>query len=136
MSYSSFKVNVSAVIKNSSGEVLMVRRSDDEEVFPGHWGIPGGTVEPTDRDLESALRRECTEEVGIDIDTIQPLANNIRSQDGRASLYIVYTAEYKDGTPMALDGTAEVAWLALDAIRNLRLTPSTLDNIEDSFAGQ
>ena len=125
-----FKVNVSVIIKQSV-KILLIKRSDNEEVFPGFWGIPGGTVESTDATLESALERECTEEIGVKIKDIKIVTNNInnRGEEGGA-LYIVYVAAYDSGDPRPLDGTAAVEWLKIEEIRKLKLTPKTLEIIE------
>lgn len=45
------------------GKVLLVKRSDDEENFPGYWALPGGKVEDGE-ELEDAALREAQEEVG------------------------------------------------------------------------
>lgn len=130
MSNQPFKVNVSVVIKNE-GKVLLIKRADDEEVFPGFWGIPGGTVEPTDATLEAALIRECEEEVGVEIQNIELVSNNINDKGEKGgALYLVYTASYAAGEPKPLDGTAAVEWLAIEEIRELNLTPMTLEIIE------
>ena len=125
-----FKVNVSVIIKQSV-KILLIKRSDNEEVFPGFWGIPGGTVESTDATLESALERECAEEIGVKIKDIKIVTNNInnRGEEGGA-LYIVYVASYDSGDPRPLDGTAAVEWLKIEEIRKLKLTPKTLEIIE------
>lgn len=130
MSSLAFKVNVSVVIKNND-EVLLIKRADDEEVFPGYWGIPGGTVEPTDGTLENALIRECAEEVGVEIKDIKLVSNNIndRGEKGGA-LYLVYSGSYSSGEPKPLDGTAAVEWSDIKKIRELNLTPMTLEIIE------
>lgn len=130
MSSLPFKVNVSVVIKNED-KVLLIKRADDEDVFPGFWGIPGGTVEPTDTTLEVALERECDEEVGVKIQDIEMVSNNIndRGEKGGA-LYLVYSASYASGEPKPLDGTAAVEWLGIEKIRELNLTPMTLEIIE------
>lgn len=131
MSKPLFKVNVSVIIKNQDDEILMIKRADDEEVFPGYWGIPGGTVEPTDASLEAALSRECQEEVGVEIGDILLLSNDISNKgDDRGALYLVYTATYKAGSPKPLDGTAEVKWLNIETIRTLNLTPMTMELID------
>lgn len=124
-----FKVNVSTVIRRD-GAFLLIKRADDEEVFPGLWGIPGGTVEPTDSSLEDALRRECLEEVGISIDNIRPITNDIHDKGEKGALYVVYEASYVSGDIKPLDGTADVQWLTIDQIRELDLTPKTLETIE------
>jgi ADP-ribose pyrophosphatase YjhB (NUDIX family) len=130
MSSLPFKVNVSVVIKKGS-DVLLIKRADDEEVFPGYWGIPGGTVEPTDQTLEGALVRECREEVGVEIADIKLVSNNINDKGEKGgALYLVYSATHASGEPKPLDGTAAVEWLDIERIRGLNLTPMTLEIIE------
>jgi 8-oxo-dGTP diphosphatase len=124
-----FKVNVSTVIMKD-GKFLVIKRADDEEVFPGMWGIPGGTVEPTDATLEAALSRECEEEVGIVIKHSALIADDIHDKGDKGAIYLVYKSEYQSGEPKPLDGTAEVHWLDIETIRTLQLTPKTLDMIE------
>lgn len=129
MSHQLFKVNVSGIVRKD-GQFLLIRRADDEEVFPGYWGIPGGTVEPSDVNLESALKREFMEEVGIDIENIQLVANDINDKGDKGALYMVYTADFAGGELKPLDGTADAQWLDIENIRSLQLTPKTLDIIE------
>ena len=43
-----FKVIVSGFVFNSKNELLVIRRTDNEEAFPGMLAIPGGTVEAKD----------------------------------------------------------------------------------------
>lgn len=129
MSYAPFKVNVSVVICKDD-KVLLLKRSLTEDVFPGLWGIPGGTVEPTDKNLEVALSRECLEEVNVEISDTELVSNNVNDKGDRGALYLVYKANYASGEPKALDGTDVVQWLTIDQIRQLDLTPMTLDIIE------
>lgn len=130
MSNAPFEVNVSAVVIDND-KVLLIKRADDEEAFPGYWGIPGGSVEPTDASLEAALVRECVEETGVELGDIKLVSNNInnRAEKGGA-LYLVYTASHASGEPKPLDGTAAVEWLTIDKIRKLELTPKILGIIE------
>ena len=52
-----FIVNTSAIIVNNKEEILVTQRSLSEDVFPGYWGRPGGTVDKEDKDLETSLQR-------------------------------------------------------------------------------
>lgn len=124
-----FKVNVSAVIRQDN-TFLLIKRAEDEDVFPGLWGVPGGTVEPSDATLEDALRRECLEEVGISIDNIDLVTNDVHDKGEKGAIYIVYTATYSSGEVRPLDGTADAQWLTIEQIRKLKLTPKTLEIIE------
>jgi 8-oxo-dGTP pyrophosphatase MutT (NUDIX family) len=49
-------------------ELLMIKRADREgDPWSGHVALPGGRMEPRDRDLEQTAIRETWEETGIDI---------------------------------------------------------------------
>lgn len=49
-------------------ELLMIKRAEHEgDPWSGHVALPGGRMEPLDRDLEQTAVRETWEETGIDI---------------------------------------------------------------------
>jgi 8-oxo-dGTP pyrophosphatase MutT (NUDIX family) len=50
-----------AIVRNGSGQVLLVRRTDD-----GYWELPGGRVE-VGESASAAVLREVTEEAGVAI---------------------------------------------------------------------
>ena len=55
----------SCAFVTKDGKVLLVKRADDEENWPGHWSLPGGKCEEGEAEDETA-RRECREELGGD----------------------------------------------------------------------
>lgn len=58
------RLSVSAVVWESGpgSQLLLMRRSDN-----GHWGLPGGYVEP-DESVAHAAAREVAEETGVEIE--------------------------------------------------------------------
>jgi nucleoside triphosphatase len=60
------------LIFDHEGRILICKKPTDRGVFPGKWGLPGGGVEPGEL-IEQALRREVREELGIELEKIQPL---------------------------------------------------------------
>src|SRR4051812_9489869 len=49
-------------------EVLMIKRADAEgDPWSGHIALPGGRMEPGDRDLSDTAVRETREETGVDV---------------------------------------------------------------------
>jgi len=74
MSKSLFLVAVTAIIENNStNKILLIRRSDTSDDFPGCWEDVGGRLMQSESP-EEGLKREIKEETGIsDIEIIKPL---------------------------------------------------------------
>lgn len=58
-------ITVNLVARNSNGEILIVKRSQNESEG-GMWSLPGGTVEDGES-LVTTLKKEIKEELDIDI---------------------------------------------------------------------
>jgi 8-oxo-dGTP pyrophosphatase MutT (NUDIX family) len=54
------------VVRTSDGGVLVHRRSEEKDLWPGAWDLAVGGVVTAGEDWESAARRELAEEVGIE----------------------------------------------------------------------
>ena len=59
-------------IQNNRGEILFVKRADDDEFLPGLWELPGGGTEYGEK-LQESLQREVKEECGLDVTVTHPL---------------------------------------------------------------
>jgi len=79
-----------AVVVNSEGAVLMLKRKAGDDFEPLKWGLPGGKVEPGE-DVAAAAARELYEETGLDI-KLERLAA-IENPDGSTSHYFAGTAD-------------------------------------------
>ncbi len=128
-----FKINVSTVVFNKEGKILIQRRSLNEDIFPGLWGIPGGTVEMSDVSAVQALKREVKEEVGVEIDNAVLFKENLVAKELYGVLYMVFVSEYLSGEPKALDGTSEVLWLEEDRLDSHEYTPTTKEIMAELF---
>jgi len=53
------------VVRSSDGRVLVHRRSDDKDVWPGRWDVAVGGVVTAGEGYDDAARRELAEEVGV-----------------------------------------------------------------------
>jgi isopentenyldiphosphate isomerase len=62
------------VVRSSRGEVLIHRRSDAKDMWPGRWDLACGGVVGVGEGWEVAARRELAEEVGIVVDELVELA--------------------------------------------------------------
>lgn len=63
---------VVAIIRDSSGRILLTRR--DRDPWAGHLDLPGGFVDPGES-AEQALRREVREELNIEIRSARYIAS-------------------------------------------------------------
>lgn len=134
MKIDKFIVNVSAII--SLGDtVLLMKRSMKEDKHPGLWGIPGGKIELRDGSVESALKREVKEEVGIEIKNIALFESHMKvNSDGDKKLYLVFTADYLTGTPTVSAEAEIIEWKRMNQLPDVDLfTPNTFALISDFF---
>ena len=57
-------IGVDAIIRNSDGKILLMKRN--VEPYKGYWGLITGLVKANEN-VDEALKRVAGEEVGIDI---------------------------------------------------------------------
>ena len=95
--------------------VLLIRRSDDSDAFPGAWALPGGCVEPDETAL-AAARRECEEETGVNLSSQNLDFVGLYDEPGRDPRGRVVSAAYTTTLPglprpTAADDAAEARWM-------------------------
>ncbi|HYN87512.1 MAG TPA: NUDIX domain-containing protein [Ardenticatenaceae bacterium] len=105
---------VCAIIFDAEGRVLLQQRSDN-----GHWGFPGGGVEPGENVAE-AIRREVWEESGYQTEVVRLIGvysdpayhQVIRYPDGNVVHYVTCTFECRltGGEPVLCEETTALAW--------------------------
>jgi len=125
-----YKIIVSTIIFNKDKQVLLGKRSANEEVFPSLWGIPGGKVEfDTDSKnvLEDNLIREVKEEMGIIIEPSKCFKSYFNGEGTK--LYIIFISDFISGQPEALEDTEDVKWWNTSDLTEKDLTPNTYNNI-------
>ena len=71
------------------GDVLLLQRSDDDEIGPGRWQCPAGMQEPCES-IGTTLTREVSEETGLTVTRRQVLGTTV-------------TAFHWDGTSFELE---------------------------------
>jgi 8-oxo-dGTP diphosphatase len=117
-------VGVAAVIWNSRGDVLLIRRA--KEPRKGQWSLPGGKLEFGETLLEGVLR-EVREETGLEVEILGlvDVAETIRDASVGAAddhfVLIDYGARVISGTAEAASDAAEARWFPLDELDALPL---------------
>ncbi|MEI8238065.1 MAG: NUDIX domain-containing protein [Actinomycetota bacterium] len=121
---------VSIAVMGGDGRLLVHRRADTKDVWPGWWDIAAGGVVAAGEDYDAAARRELAEELGINVDTLEHLGKASYEDDEVALMGCGYLCRH-DGPFEFTDGEiTEVRWVTrseLDSmIANERFVP---DNI-------
>jgi 8-oxo-dGTP diphosphatase len=87
----------------------------------GQWELPGGRVEPGESD-ETALRRECAEELDVDISVGQRVGPDVELPGGK--MLRIYAAGLTNGgEPRAVEHLA-LRWLAPGELATLDWLPA------------
>jgi 8-oxo-dGTP diphosphatase len=125
---------VIALIKDENGNTLLQKRVD--AMIPsadGKWEFPGGRIDYGESP-EDAIKRECGEEIGceIEVEGLLPLVQSTiwKRADGDSQHVLVfcYRARLKKGTPSPLDKkVSEVRWFSSEEIVEL----NTLSGIKE-----
>ncbi|TSC56315.1 MAG: 7,8-dihydro-8-oxoguanine triphosphatase [Parcubacteria group bacterium Greene0714_21] len=111
-----------AVIRRNDGRILLLKRRDDETVYPGHYTFPGGKVEGNDT-ISQTLKKEVKEECGLELEPgfILIKEKAIGRPDGQTSKSLSFLCSAKDTDAVSIDKKdfTDYAWVTLDELRAL-----------------
>lgn len=124
---------VCAVIRDRDGRILLARRAPGQHL-EGHWELPGGKVEPGES-LESALRRELLEELGLVVSVGKELARTVFHYD-RGSIELIALASTTSGDVTHMFVHDAVEWFSVDGTRNIPLAPADIPLLESVWDAQ
>jgi mutator protein MutT len=107
-------------------QVLLCRRRDDRDWYPGAWDVVGGHRE-TGETMEATLRRECSEELGIAVESAEHLLT-VEDSWLAMSIFLVtdWTGEPRNEAP---DEHVEVRWFSRDDLDDLAFPDPRLHRI-------
>ncbi|GII89578.1 NUDIX hydrolase [Sphaerisporangium siamense] len=119
--------SVNVVVTNQASEILMIRRSDND-----NWAVPGGAID-LGESIPQAAVRETREETGIECEITgivgtysDPKHVILYTSNGevRQEFSIVLTARAVSGEPTPSDESREVRWISRDQVEQLRMDRS------------
>ena len=131
----SIAVAVSAFVLDEYGQLLMIRRTDNDL-----YSIPGGQLELGETLTQTAVR-ELKEETGIDIEVTGLIGiysnpeHVIAYDDGevRQEFSICFRARPTGGELRTSNESKEVHWVEQDLLPELTIHPSTRLRIQHGF---
>ena len=97
-------VVVCCLVRNDSGEVLMIRH------YKRGWELPQGRVEEGETLME-ALQREVREEAGVEV-ALGPLARVWSKLSPPAAVIFGFLADYAGGELRTSEESPEIGWFA------------------------
>ena len=129
------------------GKFLIVKRADWEKAFPGKWTLPGGKLEISDyvlrkKDttdhwyniLEDVLRREMSEEVGLEVEDFGYVASMIYIRPDQVPCLIVnLSASIKKETTEQItlcNALTDFAWVNLVEAKDYDLIEGIYGELE------
>lgn len=101
-------VAIGVLIDPPTGAVLVARRPEHTHQG-GFWEFPGGKVEAGET-VSAALRRELREELGIELDSAEPLLQVSHAYPDKTVLLDVWRVNAYQGEPYGQEGQP-LAWL-------------------------
>lgn len=122
-------VSVKAALR--CGDKWVLLRNDRNE-----WELPGGRIDEVDRSLEDVVRRECQEELGIDV-AIGELVTSYLFEvvPGRRVTIICFAARVASGTELVIsDEHCDVGLFAFDELDDIALPAGYRDAIATATA--
>ena len=144
----SYVVNVDAAVyrlRDGDPEYLLIERGATEEHAPGSPGLPGGTVETEPGDtpgagaVESTVRRELREEVGVEVRDVRVVTSGVFELDtGEPCLNVVCLAAHAAGEarPAAPQEVAAVEWRPVDRVTGDDVPEFTRTDVEAAEAAR
>jgi ADP-ribose pyrophosphatase YjhB (NUDIX family) len=112
--------SVNVVVTNDAGEILLIRRSDND-----NWALPGGGIE-IGESLTQAAIREVKEETGIDCQITglvgiytdpKHIILYTSNNEARQEFSIVLTATAVSGELTISDESQEVVWASVSHVK-------------------
>ena len=131
--------SVNVVVVNDAGDVLLIRRSDND-----NWAVPGGAIDLGESMVQAAVR-ETWEETGIECEITglvgiytDPKHVILYTSNGEArqEFSILLTGEATGGRPTPSSESSEVRWVPREDLAGYQVDRSMRLRIEHYLAGR
>lgn len=115
------QVGVKALLKNSRGEFLLLKRSKTYAGIGGRWDVPGGRITPG-KTLMNNLAREIKEETGLTFTGKPKLlgAQDILRVPGRHVVRLTYAIERVKGNIKLSEEHTDFKWVSSQELKNIK----------------
>jgi 8-oxo-dGTP diphosphatase len=112
------------LVRNTCGDVLLLKRAPESRFAPDKWGYPGGKIEKGETP-EEAVIRETQEETQLQLQTITPLG----VVNGVVEAF--YSNDFAGNVEIDFEHT-DWKWVPPSELTTYDLAPSALDIYEEA----
>ena len=126
-------VDVTATILARNHQVLIAKRKDTDRL-PNKWGFPGGKVEKGETP-EECLRRELTEEFGIEVSVGEHLGESVYHYE-HISIRLLAYRTFWNGNDIHPKDHSAIAWVPVDHLIEYDFAPADLPFVERLRRGE
>jgi 8-oxo-dGTP pyrophosphatase MutT (NUDIX family) len=125
--------SVNVVVTNDDGDILLIRRTDNN-----NWALPGGAIDLGESTTQAAIR-ETQEETGIIVEIIglvgiytnpRHVIHYTSNDEVRQEFSIVLTGRPISGRPTPSDESSEVRWVPAADIGTYEIDRAMRNRIE------
>jgi 8-oxo-dGTP diphosphatase len=113
------QIVVGVALLDDAGHLLVAQRNEPA-ALAGFWELPGGKVDPGETD-ETALVRECQEELGVTVTLIDRVGGDLPI--GQHGTLRIWSGRIATGELRAIEH-AELRWVGPDEIEALSWLPA------------
>lgn len=117
---------VAAMIRD--GERALLCRRPEGKNQGGMWEFPGGKIEAGETG-EAALERECCEELGVELEVGDVLADATQEYPDRTVHLTLYAARIRCGEPRMIEHS-DMLWVPMEELHEFELCPADRQLIE------
>ena len=130
-----FSLTMKAVIVDTEGRTLLIRRSQANKNFTGKWEWPGGKVDPGE-DFAVATVREAKEETGLDVE-LTGVAGVAQFEMPKAFVAMLcMEARILGGTLTLSDEHDAYQWVPLSKLHKIELIDGSVRNCMLEYAAR
>lgn len=112
----------STFVIDSDDKVLIIRRTKTAPSKPGSWEIPGGRMDPEDKDAKETAKRETQEETGLSVDNL--ISVSVEETDNKIKHYYT-TRDYSGNVSLDPNPKTDILehddykWVSTEEIEEL-----------------